>query len=602
MARIAVSIIARGRLIARAKLATCILASAIVVSSALDLRLAAAQGVIADGNAVVTGFSGMQLPTLIRSGTDPAERATIDLNGPVLRVIDLQAPGAAPQAQVLTAAKPFTIAARQIGQVFAVVLDNASPPNIYAAATSVYGLPIVVPDVDGDGVPDRWEEGTVNASFMSGLFGPRQTGGGPGSIWRIDGATGAVGLFANVTLDGTPNSGAALGGLAFDRITNTFFVADRETGLIHRFDQNGSERGRYDHGTHGRPAAGLPAVSFDPAKRLVITRPPFQPANPESWGYALPQRRVFGLAVHEGRLYYAVAENLQVWSVAITPDGFGTDARIEVTVSPSQSASEISKIAFDDRGRMLLAERSAPTGAFDFTALTEESGGRVLRYAQTPSTTGPAWQPTPDEYAIGFAAQMRGNGGVAVGYGYDANGRLDRNACSGFVWSTGEQLRVASDATQAAQLAPGGPAIVNGLQGTSIDLVRASNLPRRDISSIMTTALTILMRADRWATLRCSPPVRLARWPRNCRRRCRRRLSPAHRCRRLASTAGSASAMASAPASAQSANPISRCRRRYRRGRPFPQAPRCLTRAFRPHHVGSASPSPITGLARSAAL
>ena len=40
--------------------------------------------------------------------------------------------------------------------------------------------------------------------------------GGPGSIWKIDGATARVSLFADVTTNGRANSGAALGGLAFD--------------------------------------------------------------------------------------------------------------------------------------------------------------------------------------------------------------------------------------------------------------------------------------------------------------------------------------------------------------------------------------------------
>ena len=438
-----------------------------------------AQGIVADGNAVVTGFSGVQLPTLIRPGVNPAEQATINLDGAVLRVIDLQAPGGAPRAQVLTAAKPFTITAGQIGQVFAAALDNATPPNIYMAATSIYGLPIVVPDADGDGVPDRAEQGVASARFMAGLFGPAAQQGGPGSIWRIDGATGAVSLFANVLLDGVPNSGPALGGLAFDPASNSLFVADRETGMIHRFDMTGAERGRYDHGTQGRQAGGVAPVAFDQAARLNISRPPFQPANPESWGYAPAQRRIFGLALRDGRLYYAVAESLQIWSVAIAPDGaFGSDARIELAVPPGQSASEISRIAFDDRGRMLLAERVAPTGAFDFAALTEEGGGRVLRYEQALSAAAPAWQPAADEYATGFSGQMRGgNGGVAIGYGYDANGALDRNACSGFVWSTGEQLRVSADAALASQLAQGGPAGVNGLQGSGIDLARPANVP-----------------------------------------------------------------------------------------------------------------------------
>ena len=455
-------------------------AVAIIISFAASLGPVIAQpappappaGILTDGDAAVTGFSGVQPPTLVAPGVDPADKTSIDLAGPSARVIDLDALGAPPQAQLIQATKPFTATAAQVGQVFAVALDNASPPNIYVAATSAYGLPIVVPDKDGDGLPDRIKQGAPNASFMPGLFGPADQSGGPGSIWRIDGVTREVRLFANVTLDGAPNSGPALGGLAFDPASNSLFVADRETGMIHRFDLDGKELGRYDHSVQERPVAGLPPVPFNPANRLDITKPQFQTANPATWAYAPPPRRIFGLAVREGRLYYAVAEGLQIWSVGITANAFGTDARREITVPPGQSASEIAKIAFDDQGRMLLAERVASSGAFDFGALTEQGAGRVLRYSMAPSPTGPVvW--SPDQYAI----MRNSNGGVAIGYGYGPDGGLDRNACGGFVWASGEQLRVSADPALAAQLAQGGPPNVNGLQGNGIDLVRPASEP-----------------------------------------------------------------------------------------------------------------------------
>jgi hypothetical protein len=431
-------------------------------------------GVLSDGAAVATGFSGAQLPTIIAPGVNPADRTSIDLNGASVRVINIQSPGGPPQGQLIEAAKPFTATAGQVGQVFAIALDDATPPNIYVAATSVYGLPIVAP---GGGETNRLQQGAPDARFMAGLFGPQAQQGGPGSIWRIDGASGAVSLFANVTLDGVANSGPALGGLAFDPASKSLFVADRETGMIHRLDMTGAERGRYDHGTQGRQAGNLPPVPFDQATRRIITSAQFRPASPETWGLAPPARRIFGLAVHDGRLYYAVAESLQIWSVALTPDGFGPDARLEITVPPGQGASEIAKIAFDDQRRMLLAERPAPSGASDFGALAGQ-GGRVLRYAMAPSgpsAAAPTW--SADEYAVGFAGEMRnGNGGVAVGYGYGPNG-LDRNACGGFVWMTGEQLRVASDPALAGQLDRAGPANVDGLQGNAIDAVRPANSP-----------------------------------------------------------------------------------------------------------------------------
>ncbi|HLH96011.1 MAG TPA: hypothetical protein VKW08_12935 [Xanthobacteraceae bacterium] len=433
--------------------------------------------ILIDGNAVVTGFSGTQPPLPFPpSATD---QVMIDINGPSARIVDLQAPGAPPQAQLLSAPKPFTVYANQIGQVFSVTLDNATPPNIYVAATSSYGLPIVVGGPNGTLM--RATQGGPNASFMPGLFGPPEQGGGPGSIWRIDGATGQVRLFANVALDGVANSGPALGGLAFDPGSSTLFAADRETGMIHRFDLSGREVGRFDHGVQARLAAGLPAVAYDPARRLDITNPRFQAGDPSSWGYTSPERLIFGLAVRSGRLYYAVADGLQVWSVSLAEDGsFGTDPRIEIQVTPWDGGSEISKITFDNAGHMFLAERGAPTGAYDFAALAKGGVGRVLRYrSAAPPAGGPAtWRPDPEQYAIGFAGEMRNaNGGVAIGYGYTADGRIDRAACGSFLWSTAEELRRAMDPTLMTRLAATGPAIVNGLQGNGIDLVRPANVP-----------------------------------------------------------------------------------------------------------------------------
>ncbi|MGB0086255.1 MAG: hypothetical protein WBP94_12885 [Rhodomicrobiaceae bacterium] len=435
-------------------------------------------GILAPGNAAVTGFSGAPLPIQIARGVDPADKTFIDLNGATLRIIDLQDMHGLPNAQLVGAPKPYVATAAQIGQVFGVAIDNAAPPNIYVAASSAYGLPIVRAGRDG---LLHVRRGFAQTSFMPGLWGSAPAGGGPGSIWKIDGVTGAVTLFANVTLDGALNSGPALGGLAFDPVSNSLLVADRETGMIHSFGMNGEERARYDHGVQGRAAQGLPPVLFDPKKRLDITSPQFDSEQPATWNYAPPERRVFGLGIYAGRLYYAVAADLQIWSVSLTPDGsFGNDPTLELSVPPTAGPTEISKILFDDQGRMFLAERPIPSGAFDFLALTQEGIGRVLRYVLVDSQPGAAriWQAVPDEYAIGFPLELRnGNGGVAVGYGYDAAGVLDRGTCGGFLWSTGEQLRKTSDAELATHLGESGPANVDGLQGNRIGLIRPMNVP-----------------------------------------------------------------------------------------------------------------------------
>ncbi len=173
--------------------------AALVAMTAADR--AAAQtppGILAPGNAVVTGFSGVVQPAQVASGVDPADLTFIDLDGPSARIVDLQRMDGPPQAQLVDAPKPFTFTAAQIGQVFAVALDNATPPNIYVAATSAYGLPIIVPGRNSTAVRSR--TGASNADFMPGLWGPAASGGGPGSIWRIDGVSGEVSLFANVAL------------------------------------------------------------------------------------------------------------------------------------------------------------------------------------------------------------------------------------------------------------------------------------------------------------------------------------------------------------------------------------------------------------------
>jgi hypothetical protein len=206
---------------------------------------------VAQGNAAVTGFSGALPPARIAPGDDPDRLTFIDLNGPSLRIVDLRHMGGPPVAELVGAPKPFTFSAAAIGQVFGVALDDSDPPNVYVAATSAYGLPIVAPGPDGQ--PSHIKVGALGATFMRGLWGPL---GGPGSIWKIDGATARVSLFASVTTNGRPNSGAALGGLAFDPDSKSLFVADRETGLIHRLALSGADLGSYDHGLIGRSAQG----------------------------------------------------------------------------------------------------------------------------------------------------------------------------------------------------------------------------------------------------------------------------------------------------------------------------------------------------------
>jgi hypothetical protein len=426
------------------------------------------------GDAVVTGFSGIRPPPQFPPGVNPLDKTFIDLDGPSVRVIDLSNPGAPPQGQVMAAPKPFTVTAAQVGQVFAVAQDDAAPPNIYVAATSGYGLPIVAAQPDRDGTPRRLRRGEPGARFMPGLFGPPPTGG-PGSIWKIDGSTGVVSLFADI-----PNSGAGLGDIAYDTAHRQFFVSDRASGLIYRIGPDGVVRDAYDHGTTGRGIVGLVPVPDNPQRRLNIQNPAFDPGNPQSWNLPPPARRTFGLAIFKNRLLYAIAEGPQVWSVALTPDGgFGDSAAWELSARPSPRPLEIASIMFDQEAQLYLAERGAPTGAYDFKALAAPGQARVLRYRlrQPDDPPGPGrWAPVPDEYAVGLRPNHRNtNGGLALGYHYTETNTF--GACGGTLWTTGEQLRAASDPALARQLAASGPVALNGVQGTALEHLRPLNVP-----------------------------------------------------------------------------------------------------------------------------
>ena len=69
------------------------------------------------------------------------------------------------------------------------------------------------------------------------------------------------------------------------------------------------------------------------------------------------------------------------------------------------------------------------------------------------------------------------NGGVAVGYGYAANGNLDPASCGGFLWLTGEDLRNTTNGGLLPDLAANGALNLNGLEGNGIAAVAPANVP-----------------------------------------------------------------------------------------------------------------------------
>lgn len=432
------------------------------------------------GDAVVTGFSGILPPDA--SKPRPRDKSAIDFtfinpDGPSARIIDVARPGYVWDGSLFAAPKKFDVLAKDVGQVFGVALDDASAPNIYVAATSLFGLNIV--SRGRDGLPERRKKGGPGAGWMKGQFG-LDLQGGPGAIYKIDGRTGVPTLFANVTLDGVPNPGAGLGNLAYDAAHKQLFVSDLYTGMIHRFDLDGKELGRYDHGVTGLGAAKLPPVAFTPQNRPNIASDRFDSEKPETWGFTPAARRVWGLAAHEGRLYYSVVSGPQIWSVGLERDGsFAADPRWELDVPAQAGPLPISDIAFSQKGAMILAQRALIAGAYDYAAFTRPGEPQVFRVwlkgPNDPPSPG-RWKLVPEEYAVGFAGNFRNtNGGVALGYGYGQDGTLSVDACEFSLWTTAQNIRNAPALKD--RLDPGGPLVVHGLAGVPASPVRSFNEP-----------------------------------------------------------------------------------------------------------------------------
>jgi hypothetical protein len=439
------------------------------------------------GDAVVTGFSGTLAPDPTKPL--PPNKSAVDLtfinpDGPSARIIGLGRPGYVWDGRLFQAPKTFDVFAKDVGQVFGVALDDQTVPNIYLAATSAFGLNIVRRGPDG--LPERMKTGGPGIGWMKGQFG-LDLQGDPGSIYKVDGTTGAVSLFAKVMLDGVPNPGPALGNLTYDATHKQLFVSDLYTGMIHRFAiADGSEPGPpYNHGVTGRTAANLAPMPFNPGNRPNIANNQFNSENPDSWGFAPPERRVWGLALHEGRLFYSVRNGSatdapQIWSVGIQQDGsFAADARLELDVAAQPGPYPVSDIAFSQKGAMILAQRAPMAASYDYSAFTKPGEPRVLRYWLKDPNDPPSpsrWKPLAEEYAVGFAGNYRNtNGGVDLGYGYGQDGLIDPNSCESSLWTTGQNLR--NNPGLKDRLEPGGQLVVHGIQGSDSSGVRDVNAP-----------------------------------------------------------------------------------------------------------------------------
>ena len=469
--------------IARRTAAACLALAAGLWLTASGHAQQARSGLFGPGSMAVTGFSGTASPP---AGEKPSPDAApdgtafIDTNGAALRVFDVSRLGSPAAGQLVSPPPPFEVTAGEIGQVFGLAYDDgmregrpSGVPNLYAAATSLYGLRIVRSAIDGSGRLVPVQRGAAGAAFMDGQFGAAN-GGGPGTIWKIDGMTGRLSKFADIAA----NRGPGIGGLAFDPDHRQFFASDLDSGLIHRIDAAGKPVDAFDHGVSARPAQKLSALADD-GSEMDIRNAAFDSADPASWGYTQDARRVWAVAWHGGRLYYSVGAKAEIWSVGIASSGaFAADPRRELAVKPDDGQA-VTAIAFDNRGFLYLARRAPVEGVSDSGRFAQAGRGEVLRYVPVkpePPATGPAWSEAPEDYATGFAAGNRqASGGADLQYGYDAKGDLDTGKCDATLAVTGDRLRDNPDL--AARLTPGGAAVVHGVQLTPSRLVKPGNVP-----------------------------------------------------------------------------------------------------------------------------
>ena len=144
---------------------------------------------------------------------------------------------------------------------------SMSPPLRCSASTSSVAA--------RDGSPERRKKGGPGVGWMKGQFG-LDLQGGPGAHLQGRRRHRRGDAVRQCHARRRAESGPGLGNLAYDSAHKQLFVSDLYTGMIHRFDLDGNELGRYDHGVTGLGAAKLATVPFDPKQSAQHRQRPFR--------------------------------------------------------------------------------------------------------------------------------------------------------------------------------------------------------------------------------------------------------------------------------------------------------------------------------------
>lgn len=303
-----------------------------------------------------------------------------------------------------------------MGQVYGIAIDDQN--NVYLASSAIYG---------------KFNDPVTG---LDGTFGP----GSGGEIYRIDHSDGSVSQFVgteqtNTNTVGTNtiyNLGTGLGNICYDPQNHQIFASNFTDGLIYRIDMNGIVQSTFDH-----PGANV----------FGSTDPNFAPLGD----------RPFGLAVHQGNLYYGLwNEDMgsgrsssqyanEIWSVSIAGGDFNGSPQCEIELPAFVGAYSHppADLAFSEAGRLLVGERSMNSDYNQYVG-SPAHHSRIIEYAgMLPLATNcnPAWG-TPKVIYIGnFGTHANSAGGVDYGYGgFDLanNHILD---CDSVIWGVGDALK-----------------------------------------------------------------------------------------------------------------------------------------------------------------
>ncbi|MBI4718763.1 MAG: hypothetical protein HY763_13230 [Planctomycetes bacterium] len=257
---------------------------------------------------------------------------------------------------------------------------------------------------------------TASTSFPLDTFG----GGGPGAVYKIDRLSGAVTTFATL-----PNTGPALGNIAYDCVCRQFFVTNFEDGKIYRINAAGTVVSSYDHGVPDGGSAG------------------FAPLGDRPWG----------VHVYRGRVYYGIwtedirvdsLANNTVWSIPLKGCEFDPQASptLEVTLPNVPStwgayeSMPASDFAFSTDGCMLIGERTMSDDTNPGAHVSQ-----VLEYRWN----GSSWVPSGHTFDIGYLF-----GGITT----NSAGGVDYEV-DGSVWATGDALQFGPQYVYGIQNIPG---------------------------------------------------------------------------------------------------------------------------------------------------